>query len=133
MKTSSEKTPARISRQTAWGCFTTNLATPGFGSLVAGRKVEGYLQAAIGIIGFGVTIVLGGRFFYWFITNHSRLYGTPDPDPVGVFLEVWSMVRLPLAGIGIYAVAWIWALATSLMVLRGAPKKNAPPVLGDRP
>jgi hypothetical protein len=133
MKTSSEKTPARLSRQTAWGCFTTNLATPGFGSLLAGRKVQGYMQAALMIVGFGVTIISGGRFIYWFITNYSRLYGVPDPDPVGVFVEVWSMARLPFAGIGMFAVAWVWALGTSLAVLRTAPRKDAPPLLNNRP
>ena len=39
-----------LSRQTAWGCFTTNLALPGFGSLVAGR-ISGYFQVALAMVG----------------------------------------------------------------------------------
>ena len=50
-----------LSRQTAWGCFTTNLAMPGFGSLVAGR-ISGYAQAALTIGGMVLTMVFGARF-----------------------------------------------------------------------
>ena len=51
MKISLALGPRRpLSRQTAWGCLTTNLALPGAGSLVAGR-VSGYPQLALGVGG----------------------------------------------------------------------------------
>ena len=46
--------PQALSRQTAWGCLTTNLAMPGFGSLVLGVYEKGKLVYA-GRVGTGFT------------------------------------------------------------------------------
>jgi hypothetical protein len=113
-----------ISRQTALGCLTTNLALPGFGSLVAGR-VSGYAQAALSVGGTILTTVFGVRCIVWFLSNWSRLRA-PQADPVAVLDQMWLSMRWAVLGIGIFAVAWIWALGTSLAILRGA-KKSPPP------
>jgi len=120
-----------LSRQTAWGCFTTNLALPGFGSLVAGHAT-GYLQALLGIGGLALTVVLSARFFGWYLANWSRLQGA-QADPVETLSELWGAVRWPLLGIGVFALGWLWALATSWAILRSAPANEpaaAPPRLG---
>src|SRR5215467_14540369 len=101
-----------LSRQTAWGCFTSNLALPGFGSLAAGRKV-GYFQAALTIIGMGFTMVFGLRFILWSISNWARLHD-PMGDQIGALGEMWLHVRWALLGIAIFAVGWLLALITSM-------------------
>jgi hypothetical protein len=48
-------------------------------------------------------------------------------DPRESLLDLWRHACWPLAGIGIFAVALCWAMATSLMLLAGAQKDPAPP------
>ncbi len=120
----------RLSRQSAWGCFTTNLALPGFGSLTAGR-ISGYPQAALTLAGFGLTTVFAARFFAWYVANSSRL-SSDEGDPIARLIELWMQVRWPLLGIALFAVAWFWALGTSWLILREAKREGPaqPPLLG---
>lgn len=131
MKISLALGPRRtLSPQTAWGCLTTNLAVPGFGSLLAGRPI-GYLQAILGLLGLAVTLGFGIRFCWWFFENWSRMQD-PAADPVVVLAELWRTVRWPLLGIGLFAVSWLWALGTSWTIVREARRAQAesrPPVL----
>ena len=120
-----------VSRQTAWGCLTTNLAAPGFGSLVAGR-IAGYPQAALALGGLAMTTFLGVRFIVWALANWSRLH-EPQGEPLAAFGEMWRAARWPLLGIAIFALGWLWALGTSIQILRSASKgeqKDDPPRLG---
>jgi len=119
-----------LSRQTAWGCLTTNLALPGFGSLVAGY-VAGYAQAALGIGGLILTTVFGLRFIAWYIANWSRFYGA-HAEPFAAFSDMWPVLRWALLGIGLFIVALLWSLATSLEIIRAAKNAeatNVPPRL----
>lgn len=118
-----------ISRQTAWGCLTTNVAMPGFGSLVAGR-VSGYFQVVLGLAGLAITMLFGLRAIYWCVTHWAEMQ-SPDADPVRNLTELWLAIRWPLAGIGVFAAGWLWALGTSLDILRVARKEphNIPPNL----
>jgi len=119
MKTFSARTnPEPLSVQTARGCVATNLTLPGFGSLLAKRAV-GYPQAGLTIVGFGLTMVFGVRFGIWFFQNASTLYGS-QADPIETLSSVWLAVRWPLLGIGLFAVSWLWSLATNASILRSA-------------
>jgi hypothetical protein len=121
MKISLARGPRQpLSRQTAWGCLTTNLALPGFGSLVAGRS-SGYAQAVLGIVGLALTAVFGVRFIAWYFANWPRLSGD-QADPFVALGELWKAVRWPLLGVGVFLLGWLWALITSLEILRGATK-----------
>lgn len=100
---------------------------PGIGSLMAGRKVAGALQTVLMIAGTVITLVPGGRFIIWFYTNYAELYGNQDADPIAVLSQVWGRALLPLAGVVLFATAWLWSLLTSLLVLRKTRSK--PPVL----
>src|SRR5216684_5746226 len=91
-----------LSRQTAWGCLTSNLALPGMGSLVAGRA-SGYAQAALAVIGTALTMIFGVHFIVWYLANWSRFYGSQS-DPLGSLEELWLKLRWALAGIAIFAV-----------------------------
>jgi len=132
MKISLALGPRRaLSRQTAWGCLTTNLALPGFGSLLAGR-VSGYPQVVLGLVGLILTMIFGVRFILWYVANWSRFSG-PEADPFGAMGEMWRVVRWALLGMGIFFVGWLWSLFTSLQILAAAKateSPNAPPRLG---
>ena len=120
-----------LSRQTAWGCLTTNIAMPGFGSLVAGR-VSGYAQAALSVGGMIVTILFGVRFIFWYIANWARFHEA-EADPMAALGEMWLALRWPVLGIGIFFVGWVWALATSFLIIRSAKARepsSVPPRLG---
>ena len=117
-----------LSRQTAWGCLTTNLALPGIGSLMAGRRV-GYPQAILGFGGLAVSVLFGLPFIYWCLANWSRLYGD-QADPVSSMAELWTRVRWASLGIVLFAAGWLWALATSCMILhQSQADSNIPPRL----
>jgi hypothetical protein len=109
-------------RETARGCFTTNLVIPGLGSLVGGRKI-GYLQLVLCYTGQAVSLIFGIRFIYWAFAHWSEFYG-PNADPLPAFHNLWLQARWPLLGILLFAIAWIWALQTSCRLLGDAQKKN---------
>jgi hypothetical protein len=104
-----------LSRQTAWGCFTMNMAIPGTGSLLAGR-ISGYSQLVIGVLGLTGTVIFGMRFIVWYLRNWSRIYGSQS-DPYAVWGDLWHMLRWALVGIGVFLIAWLWALSSSLRIL----------------
>jgi hypothetical protein len=113
--------PQALSRQTAWGCLTTNLAMPGFGSVVAGRRV-GYVQAAIYLSAFVITVVFGMRFILWALQNWKWVHGE-EGDRLEALAVMWRLARWPLVGILGFLVSWLWALATSLSIVSSV-KKN---------
>jgi len=112
-----------LSRQTAWGCLTTNLAMPGFGSLLAGR-VSGYPQAALMLIGLILTVVCGIRFIAWRLDHWSQIQDS-QADPLANLMVMWLEVRWALLGVGIFGFGWLWALFTSLGILREARKNES--------
>ncbi len=93
----------------------------------------GYAQLALAIGGFIVTMIFGTRFVLWYIANWSRLYG-PEADPVEVLVAMWHAVQWALLGMAVFAVAWLWALATSRAIVRSARSGPAamPPRLGEK-
>src|ERR1051326_6972094 len=95
-----------LSRQTAWGCLTTNMAMPGFGSLMAGR-VSGYPQAFLGIVGMVLTTVFGVRFLVWMLANWSRTHD-PATDQGELFLQMWLVVRWAFLGMLLFGAGWLW-------------------------
>ncbi len=112
-----------LDRQTAQACAATNLGLPGFGSLMAGRAV-GYAQAALTLAGFALTLICGLQSFVWFFQNWSKL-NDPMADPADTLLALWLGVRWPLLGMALFAVSWLWAQVSSLMILRSVPKNHS--------
>ena len=131
MKTSSANAnPDAPSVQTARGFVATNLALPGFGSLMAKRAV-GWPQAALTVAGFALTMIFGVRFVGWFFQNTDALYGS-QADPIETLTNVWRAVRWALLGIGLFAVSGLWALTTNAAILRSARSetdREKPPIL----
>ena len=110
-----------LSRQVAWGCFTTNLAMPGFGSLLAGRSV-GYGQIPFTVIGFALSLIGVIRAFAGLVSNWPHLQQLQADDPTGYFIEMWSLLRLPVMGVALFFFGMLWSLLTSLSIMAQARK-----------
>ena len=110
-----------LDRSTARNSVLINqLATPGLGSLLAGRWLAGIGQLLLALTGF---VMLVG----WFGTVMVQLYRQINGDP-----EPKSAAWLGEAGAILFFAAWLWAGVTSLSLLREAkenPGQQAPPRL----
>jgi len=98
-----------LSRATARNAALLNLlATPGLGSLLARRWIAGGGQLALALVGFAL-------FLVWFVKEMTQFYGqisgNVEVRPIGKFL---------VAGLVLFALAWIWSAATSLSLMREA-------------
>jgi hypothetical protein len=117
-----------VSRQTAWGFLTSNIALPGSGSLMAGRK-SGYPQLVLGIGGMILSLIFGVRGLLWMLANWSRMHD-PAVDQFEVMGEMWSVLRWAVLGMAIFGLGWLWALATSYGIVQSARNDSpAPPKL----
>ena len=106
-----------LSRTTARNCFLINqLATPGLGSLMARHYFAGAGQLSLALIGAGLVIVW---FFKLMIQMLAEVNEDSASKPVSWLGEL---------GAAIFILAWIWALFTSLSLLRQA-KVNEPPFI----
>jgi len=106
---SRRQTRKPLNRTTARNFALLNqLATPGLGSVLAGRFVAGVGQLLLAVTGFTLVVT-------WFVKVLIQVYSlvnmNSDEQPRSV---AW----LGLAGFGVFALAWLWALATSLGILR---------------
>jgi hypothetical protein len=120
-----------LSRQMAMGCLSTNLAMPGFGTLLAGRVV-GYFQILFYTIAFALTMLGGIPTLIWFGKNWSHFKDLQETDPGAYMSELWVHMRWPLLGIALFFFALFWALASSLAIIaeaKAAEKNNLPPRL----
>jgi hypothetical protein len=115
MRTSSDAKP--LDRARARNCFLINqFATPGLGSLMAGRPVAGIGQLLVAVAGF-VLVML------YFALRMSQLYNEVVNDA-----QPQSAVWAGEAGAVLFTAAWLWSLVTSLSVLREArTSETAPP------
>ena len=90
----------------AWTCLGMNLGVlPGLGTTLAGRFVEGALQAALALAGTLACL----RWIFLFLAEWSRTGEYP-----------WGGgedLSLGLAGVGLFAAGWLWSLATSVAII----------------
>jgi 4a-hydroxytetrahydrobiopterin dehydratase len=98
-----------LSRATARNAALLNLfATPGLGSLLARRWIAGGGQLALALVGFTL-------FLVWFVKQMTQFYGqisgNVEVRPIGKFL---------VAGLILFALAWLWSALTSFSLLREA-------------
>jgi len=121
MKPSSPKPGHRpVSHATARNAALVNqLATPGIGSLMAGRWLAGIGQLVLAVAGFGMFVVW---FFEMMFQLYGQISGDVQPHPVG-----W----IGATGAVLFATAWLWALVTSFSLWREASRNNLKPT--DRP
>lgn len=108
----------RLTPATARNCFLVNqFATPGLGSILGGRWMAGVGQILLAVLGF--LMVLG-----WMVLTLNESYKLVDFESTPR-----SFARLGIAGGVAFAASWLWALATSLSLLRAA--RNAEPPAQD--
>jgi Ca2+/H+ antiporter len=104
--------PARpanpLDRPTARACVLTNLLVlPGLGTLIAGKRT-GYAQATLALTGFILTMLWAVRLIaIWIRTNYF---------PCTIDTYFW----IGMTGAALFAIGWLWALASSLRILRVA-------------
>src|SRR5882672_728891 len=95
--------------------IVNQLAFPGLGTLMMGRRV-GYAQAAIMLAGF--TLAMG--FLLWYLLCAGRYAVNPSWDETH-FTSLYRPYKWSLYwGLGLCAVAWVWALLSSIAMVRAA-------------
>jgi hypothetical protein len=111
---------SKARRERAWGVFIANqLALPGFGTLLAGRKI-GYAQLTLSVTGVACLTA----FLIYAIPHLGELLRlsfqpADDPDVLIDRLREWKPWLLTaVSGILLWVIAWLWALKTSAQTLR---------------
>jgi len=107
-------------RPSAWVCAAINqLAFPGLGTILAGRRV-GYFQAAIMIASFSLTM----GFMLWFFICALRALAAQDASHLA---EQWRPYAWAgKSGLALFLIAWGWALASSISMVRAAIRTRPP-------
>jgi hypothetical protein len=120
--------PKPVNRSAAHNAALLNqLATPGLGSLMAGRWLAGIGQLVLAVAGFVMIVVW---FFEVMIQYYGQITGNAPVRAVG-----W----IGVAGGIVFVVSWCWALVTSLSLMRQAraveavAPQPAPPRPADSP
>ena len=88
-------------------------ATPGLGSVMAGRTISGIGQLALAVTGFVLVIL-------WFVAVMRQFYGQIEGN-----VAVKSVGWIGLTGMGIFAAAWLWSLVTSISLIREGQRNRA--------
>ena len=106
-------TRPKITRAKARNAALINqLATPGLGSLLAGRWISGTGQLLLAVIGVGLV-------FAWFVLLMAQVYQAAVSD-----VPPRSIGLLGAAGALVFVAGWIWSLFTSLSLLREARQSD---------
>jgi hypothetical protein len=120
-----QKPPSQAAARNA--ALVNQLATPGLGSLMAGRWAAGIGQLALAVAGFVMVVV-------WFFEVMIEYYGQVTGD-----VQVRSIGWIGEAGAILFVVSWFWALVTSVSLLRQAKAeeptgpRSVPPRAADLP
>jgi hypothetical protein len=106
---------ARSSEDFAWACFFANVVgVPGLGTMMARRR-EGLAQLVLS--------VAGGILLTWWLVAFAiaELRTMELPPPGGPALG------LALSGLALFGIGWLWALGSSLALLREQRRRGAAP------
>ena len=87
-------------------------ATPGLGSLMAGRWIAGSGQLAVAVAGFVMVVVW---FFKVMTQYYGQITGDVQPYPVAWIGETGGIL---------FVASWLWALVTSISLFFEA-RRNA--------
>jgi hypothetical protein len=102
----------------SWSYLVANLAVlPGLGSIGANKRV-GYVQIVLAIAGMAMSLY----FAIWMINLLVTRY-SPDQEISSIselfrWPEEKTRYGIGASGIALFGIAWIWALATSLALMR---------------
>jgi hypothetical protein len=104
--------------------MATNVAFPGFGTILAGQFVTGSVQALLAVVGLALTLIYGLPAVIWALSNYAELRD-PYGDPLDNLVEMWIRFRLPLLGILCFFFALGWAFLSSLLLVRKASRGSS--------
>ncbi len=96
------------------------LATPGLGTLMAGRLVAGCGQLILALIGFGFLLA-------WFVALLRQYYGQIAGD-----VPITPIAWIGETGGVLFIAAWLWSLVTTVGLVREA-RRNALRVFDEIP
>lgn len=106
--------PVKDNRTKARNATLMNLlGTPGLGSLMANRWLEGSLQLTLALAGFLLFCVWAYKLVI--IQFYGQIDGNVTVKPV------W---KIGVSGAFLFAVAWLWSLVTSLSLLAEAKRQR---------
>jgi hypothetical protein len=110
-------------RSTGITCLIANqFATPGLGSIMARRYVEGAVQLTLAIVGFAFFV---GWFMHLFDDMYRAIAGLPEQPA----RYPW----LGKAGVLIFILSWLLAWPTSIHVFlqsrKAEAQKRVPPII----
>ena len=88
------------------------LVLPGLGSFLARRRIAGAAQAMLAGVGAGLSV--------WWLALLARQWAQDGYFP----WDGGNDFRIGVTGVLVFAVAWVWSLATSLAVLRAARSRQ---------
>src|SRR5712692_7572268 len=114
----SAKTPPLqpLSRSKAWVCVAMNqLAFPGLGTVMAGRKI-GYFQAAIMLAGF----FLAMGFMLLYLIAVVRFLSHSEWNEAEYRALYRSSAWAGISGVALCLAAWCWAWFSSISILRSS-------------
>jgi hypothetical protein len=103
-----------ISRRHGWTCVLVNqLVCPGIGTIIAGRRAIGFVQAALMVVGVCAAIAYG-------LMNISAIYKfAMDASATEEKLKAMQPpLSMGIGGFAVCGVAWFWALFSSFQILR---------------
>ena len=107
----SEKNPVNI-----WSITGINLlAWPGLGTLLAGRKLSGFIQTTMSLIGAILTICL---LFVLFKFASTGIESSKPIDPKLFIKENKSLIICGIAGLGMLAFTWFWAAISTYSIAK---------------
>ena len=116
MNTGEENVPPKILGQSkAIYCFVINqLATPGLGSIIAKRTIVGTGQLILALAGF--FMLMGWMFKYFWGMAQTQIGESASQKPYG-WMGKWGLIC--------FGASWVWALVTSISLLRQARSELA--------
>jgi hypothetical protein len=110
-------------RTRAWLCVAINqLAFPGLGTILMRRR-SGYVQATVMVAGF----ILATGFALWVIVCAVRYTMNPAWDEADFRAACQPFKWALFSGLALCAMAWVWALFSSIGILRRMSKEAASP------
>lgn len=93
------------------------LATPGLGSWLAGRRIAGAGQLVLSFAGFGLYLV-----FFGLLLRSLWAAATGDPPPPAPAPFWWKNA------LALFGIAWLWSGVTSIQLLLERRRRPPPPL-----
>ena len=99
-----------------WGVTGINLlAWPGLGTLMAGRRISGGIQATMALIGGLFTLCL---FIVLFNFAFHGMDSNAPIDPTEFLQQNKSLIIPGTIGLGMLVLAWCWAAVSCYQIAR---------------